>query len=76
VLGGTVNVHTLKGKLELKIPAETQNGRIFRLAGQGMPHLGKSLWGDLRARVNILLPTKLSNQEKELFQKLSQLRNK
>jgi len=76
VLGGTVNVPTLKGKLELKIPAETQNGRIFRLAGQGMPHLGKSLRGDLKARVNILLPTKLSNQEKELFQELSQLRNK
>lgn len=76
VLGGTVNVPTLKGKLELKIPAETQNGRIFRLAGQGMPHLGKSSRGNLKARVNILLPTKLSNQEKELFQKLSQLRNK
>ena len=76
VLGGIVNVPTLKGKLELKIPAETQNGRIFRLAGQGMPHLGKSSRGDLKAKVNVLLPTKLSNQEKELFQKLSQLRNK
>ena len=76
MLGGTVNVPTLKGKLELKIPAETQNGRIFRLVGQGMPHLGKSSRGDLKARVNVLLPTKLSNEEKELFKKLSQLRNK
>jgi molecular chaperone DnaJ len=76
VLGGTVNVSTLKGKLELKIPPETQNGRIFRLAGQGMPHLGGSSRGDLKASVNVVLPTKLSNEERELFQKLSQLHNK
>jgi len=75
MLGGTINIPTLKGKLELKIPAETQNGRIFRLAGQGMPHLGKSTRGDLKTRVNVLLPTKISPEEKELFQKLSQLRN-
>ncbi len=74
VLGGTVNVSTLKGKLELKIPAETQNGRVFRLTGQGMPHLGKSSRGDLKARVNIILPTNLSDEERELFKKLSQLR--
>lgn len=76
VLGGIVNVPTLKGKLELKIPAETQNGRIFRLAGQGMPRLGKSSRGDLKASVNVLLPTKLSNEEKELFQKLRHLHSK
>ena len=74
VLGGEVNVATLKGKLELKIPPETQNGRVFRLAGQGMPHLGKSSRGDLKARVNVLLPTNLSPEEKELFKKLNQLR--
>ena len=73
-LGGEVKIATLKGKLELKIPPETQNGKVFRLAGQGMPHLGKSSRGDLKARVNVVLPTKLSPQEKELFQKLSQLR--
>jgi len=73
VLGGEVQVPTLKGKLALKIPPETQNGRIFRLAGQGMPHLGKSIRGDLLAKVNVLLPTKLSDKEKELFRQLSQL---
>ena len=76
VLGGEIKIATLKGKLELKIPPETQNGKVFRLAGQGMPHLGKSSRGDLKARVNIVLPTKLSPQEKELFQKLNQLRVK
>lgn len=74
VLGGEVKVATLKGKLELKIPPETQNGRIFRLAGQGMPHLGKSSRGGLKVRINVLLPTNLSPEEKELFQKLNQIR--
>jgi len=73
VLGGEVKVSTLKGNLELKIPPETQNGRTFRLAGQGMPHPGKTSRGDLKARVNVALPTNLSIEEKELFQKLDQL---
>jgi molecular chaperone DnaJ len=77
VLGGEVKIATLTGKkLELKIPPETQNGKVFRLAGQGMPLLGKNSRGDLKARVNVVLPTKLSPEEKELFQKLNQLRDK
>jgi molecular chaperone DnaJ len=74
ILGGEAQVPTLKGKLALKIPAETQNGRIFRLAGQGMPHLGKSTRGDLLAKVNVVLPTKLSEKEKELFRRFSETR--
>jgi len=74
VLGGEVQVPTLKGKLALKIPPETQNGRVFRMAAQGMPHPGDSKKGDMLAKVNVILPTKLSQQEKELFKKLSELR--
>jgi molecular chaperone DnaJ len=73
-LGGEVQVPTLKGKLALKIPPETQNGRVFRLAGQGMPHLGKASKGDLKAKVNVVLPTKLTEKEKELFRQLGKLR--
>ncbi len=74
VLGGEVQVPTLKGKLALKIPPETQNGRTFRLAGQGMPHLGDSTHGDLLAKVSVALPTNLSTEEKKLFERLNQLR--
>jgi DnaJ-class molecular chaperone len=73
-LGGEVQVPTLKGKLALKIPPETQNGRVFRLTGQGMPNLGKSTKGDLLAKVDVALPTKLSEKEKELFRQLGDLR--
>jgi len=75
VLGGEVQVPTLKGKLALKIPPETQNGRAFRLTGQGMPHLGDSSYGDLLAKVSVILPTKLSEEEKKLFERLGQLRS-
>jgi molecular chaperone DnaJ len=74
VLGGMVTVPTLTGKLELKIPPETQNGRIFKLKGQGMPRPGKAERGDLLARASVILPTKLSTEEKELFIRLQTLR--
>jgi len=74
VLGGEVQVPTPKGKLALKIPTETQNGRVFKLTGQGMPHLGRSTRGDLLAKVNVVLPTKLSDKEKDLFRQLSETR--
>lgn len=75
ILGGEVEVLTIKGKLALKIPAETQNGKVFRLAGQGMPRLNNSGRGDLLAKVHIILPTKLSPREKELFQELKAIRD-
>ncbi|MFC1953593.1 DnaJ C-terminal domain-containing protein, partial [Chloroflexota bacterium] len=74
VLGGEVQVPTLKGNLALTIPSETQNGRAFRLTKQGMPQLGKSAYGDLITRVKVVLPTKLSKEEKELFTQLDKLR--
>lgn len=74
VLGGEVQVSTLKGKLALKIPSETQNGKTFRLTGQGMPHLGNSSYGDLHAKVKVVLPSNLSDKEKELFKNLKELR--
>ncbi|MBN2238384.1 MAG: J domain-containing protein [Dehalococcoidales bacterium] len=75
VLGGEIQVPTLKGtKLALKIPVETQNGREFRLKGQGMPKLGDSSKGDLIAKVKVKLPEKLNDEEKKLFQQLAALR--
>ncbi len=74
MLGGEVEVPTLKGKIALRIPPETQNGKIFRLAGQGMPHLNDSSRGDIFAKVNVVLPSKLTSQEKQLFEQLRKYR--
>jgi molecular chaperone DnaJ len=73
VLGGEVAVSSLKGKLALKIPPETQNGKVFRLAGQGMPRMGASTKGNLFAKVKVVLPQKLTERERELFQQLKEI---
>ncbi len=71
VLGGEVEVPTLKGKkIVLRIPPETQNAKVFRLAGQGMPHLGANGKGDLYAKVKVVLPAGLTSEEKSLFEEL------
>jgi DnaJ-class molecular chaperone len=70
ILGGETEVPTLKGKLALRIPPETDNGKVFRLAGQGIPHLGDSSYGDLFARVSVVLPKNLTQKEKALFEQL------
>jgi len=75
VLGGEANVETLSGKpARLRIPPLTQNGQLFRLKGYGMPAVGKSgETGDLYARVDVQLPTRLSEQEREHFEALKKL---
>jgi DnaJ-class molecular chaperone len=77
ILGGEVEVPTPKGtKLALKIPAETQNGRTFRLSGQGMPQLkNPQKRGDLFARVEVQLPADLSEDEKQRFRDLQRIYN-
>ena len=74
VLGGDLHVLTLRGRLALTIPPETQNGQRFRLAGQGMPALNTpDTKGDLYATVKVKLPTGLSEEEQELFRRLKEL---
>jgi DnaJ-class molecular chaperone len=75
VLGGEVQVPTLKGsRLALRIPAETQNGKIFRLGKQGMPRLNDASRGDILARVAVVLPTNLSDRERDLFEQFRAMR--
>ena len=77
VLGGETSVPTPKGKnLSLKIPPGTQNGKVFRLAGQGMPEVGRDTRGDLFAKVKVVLPENLTEHEKELFKQLKEARQK
>jgi len=75
LLGGEVPVETLKGRVILTIPPETQGGRRFRLKGRGMPNLKNAkVVGDFYAEVKIVLPQRLTKEEKELFQQLATLR--
>ncbi len=74
ILGGEVGLATLNGNLSLKIPPETQNGKVFRLAGKGMPQLGNADYGNLFAKVKVVLPTNLTEEERRLFERLRSLR--
>jgi DnaJ-class molecular chaperone len=70
ILGAEVTVPTLKGRVSLRIPPDTQNGRTIRLAGQGMPRAGGG-HGDLYVTVKVVLPTKLSDDERKCIQKIA-----
>ncbi len=74
ILGGAVQVPTLNGSVMLRVPETTQNGRVFRLGGKGMPILNSDQRGDLFAKVRVVLPEQLSDEERELFRALEALR--
>jgi len=66
LLGAEVDIHPLSGKkLLLTVPAGTQNGRVFRLTGQGLPRFGAEGRGDLRVRTKVVLPTWLDDEGEE-----------
>jgi len=70
-LGAKVEVPTLDGRAELKIPAGTQTGTVFRLRGKGVPHLGRFGRGDELVRVVARTPTKLTKRQRQLLEELA-----
>lgn len=71
-LGTEVEVPTLEEKAKLKIPSGTQSGTVFRLKGEGIPHLHGRGKGDQLVEVKVVTPENLNSEQKELFQELSQ----
>jgi molecular chaperone DnaJ len=67
-LGSSVEVPTLDGQVMLKIPPETQSGRVFRLRGKGVRSVRASGVGDLFCRVQVETPVKLTDEQKEMLQ--------
>jgi molecular chaperone DnaJ len=74
-LGGEMEVPTLEGRVKLKIPAETQTGKLFRLRGKGVkPVRGHSV-GDLMCRVVVETPVNLTSRQKEILKELQESLN-
>jgi molecular chaperone DnaJ len=72
VLGGAVNVPTLEGEVSLKVPAETQSGRVFRLRDKGVKPVRGGDRGDLFCRVVVETPVNLSSEQRDLLRKFDE----
>jgi molecular chaperone DnaJ len=71
-LGGEIHVPTLEGKVKLKIPAETQTGKLFRMRGKGVRSVRTGATGDLICKVVLETPVNLSDKQKDLLRQLDE----
>jgi molecular chaperone DnaJ len=72
-LGGEVEVPTLQGKANIKVPAGTQSGTTFRIRGRGVKSIKGNGQGDLLIRVNVEVPTKLNQKQKAKLEEFAEL---
>lgn len=71
-LGAKIEVNTVDGPVMVKVPAGTQSGKVLRLRGKGVPHLGDRRRGDHLVTARVVTPSKLNRKEKEIFKKLAE----
>ena len=71
-LGGTLQVPTLEQEAAIELPPGTQPGDVISLRGEGMPALGRNRRGSLRVVVNVVIPRRLSDEQRELLQRLNE----
>ena len=71
-LGGEIEVPTLGGKVKLKVPKETQTGKMFRLRGKGVKSVRSSITGDLMCKVVLETPINLSGDQADLLRQLEE----
>lgn len=72
-LGTKVAVKTLEGDVEMKVPAGTQSGKVFRLRDKGVPHLQRRGRGDHLVTITVDIPTRLSGKKKSLLKQLAEI---
>src|SRR5450756_2401245 len=75
-LGGSIEIPTLDGVASIKIPAETQSGKIFRLRGKGIKGVRSSSHGDLHCHVALETPVNLTERQKELLREFENINEK
>jgi len=75
-LGGEIEIPTLDGSARIKIPAETQSGKIFRLRGKGIKGVRSSSHGDLHCHVMVETPANLTDRQKELLREFEAINEK
>jgi molecular chaperone DnaJ len=73
VLGGEITVPTLEGEEKLKVPEGTQSGSVFRLRNKGIVSLGERGRGDQFVTVNVVIPSKLNKEQRQIFESLARV---
>ncbi|HEY9787410.1 MAG TPA: DnaJ C-terminal domain-containing protein [Candidatus Obscuribacterales bacterium] len=73
VVGSEASVPTLEGPVKIRIPAGTQNGRMLRLRGRGLPKIKDTVRGDLLVKTKIVIPSELTEEEKRLYEQLAKI---
>ncbi len=71
LLGTSIEIPTLTGKAALKIPPGTSSGQTFRLKAKGFPRLGSFGAGDMLVKIQLVIPNRLTSEEKEIVEKLA-----
>ena len=72
-LGADIQVKTLDGEEDLKVPAGTQTGTVFRVKGKGMPNLAARGYGDLFVAVTLVTPKTLTKEQRKLLEQLAEI---
>ena len=72
-LGGDIEIPTLDGMARIKVPAETQTGKVFRLRGKGIRNVRSHVQGDLMCHVLVETPVKLTERQKEILQEFQSI---
>ncbi|MBR5502852.1 MAG: molecular chaperone DnaJ [Methanobrevibacter sp.] len=72
-LGDTVDIPTIDGEVELKIPPGTQSGTVFRLKEKGMPQMRRATKGNLYVTITVVVPQKLNKEQQKLLRKFAQI---
>ncbi|MEQ1588853.1 MAG: molecular chaperone DnaJ [Gallionella sp.] len=75
-IGGEIEIPTLDGKASIKIPAETQSGKQFRLRGKGIKGVRSATYGDLHCHVIVETPVNLTDKQKELLREFESINDK
>ena len=75
-LGGEIEIPTLDGKASIKIPAETQSGKVFRLRGKGIKGVRSTTHGDLHCHVIVETPVNLTDRQRELLREFEAINDK
>jgi molecular chaperone DnaJ len=70
-LGDNMEVPTLDGKTQMKIPPGTQNGKVFRIKGKGVPRLNSKVRGDQLVTIMVVTPQSMNANQRRLFEELA-----